>query len=502
MLAGMAVASRFLGFARNALLAAHFGAGDIVDAYYAAFRIPDLVFNILVVGALSAGFIPVFTQYFYRNPKEAWRLANDLMTILTVILTVGAVILIFLAPRIIPLIVPGFEGEKLNLTIFFSRIMFLQPIFLGLSSVFGGVLQSFKKFLSYSLAPVFYNIGIIVGIIVLVPIFGLAGLAWGVVLGAFLHWMVQVPAGIASGFRYKFIFDFGLTGIKKLAALMVPRTLSLIVAQINFLVITIIASTFQEGSIAVFNFANDLQYLPIGVFAVSFAVAAFPELSSRGAQDDKRKLIEAFSGTARKILFFLIPLSLLMIVLRVQIVRIALGYGRFNWEDTVLTIETLMFFAIGIAVHGLAPLLVRVFFALHNTVIPLAAGIITVIVNIILALVLSRFLGVGGLALAFSLASFVEAGILFLLLKSKLGEIGGKIILSGVAKFTAASLLAALTSWLILRGTDVLIDTHMVFGILTQGLLSGIAGIAVYVLLTFLFRCREAYILKRLVFGK
>lgn len=502
VLAIAAVASRFLGFARNAFLAGYFGAGDTVDAYYAAFRIPDLVFNILVLGALSAGFIPIFTKYLHKNSDEAWKLANDIINILTVFLIAIAVILFFVAPIIVPLIVPGFSGDKLDLTIQLSRIMFLQPIFLGLSAIFGGILQSFKRFLAYSLAPIFYNLGIISGILFFVPLIGLSGLAWGVVLGAFLHWVVQVPAGITSGFRYKFIFNFKAPGLKKILALMVPRTLSLLVLQINLLVITIIASTLRDGSIAVFNFANDLQYLPIGVFAVSFAVAAFPTLSSLHAKENEEKFISVLARTLRKILFFLIPISILVVVLRAQIVRVTLGYGNFGWEDTIFTIRTLSFFAIGIAAHGLAPILVRAFFALHNTIIPLIAGIVTVVVNVIFAFILSKFMGVSGLALAFSIASFIEAGFLLAALKVKLGHIGGKVILNGIVKFLGASLLAALVSWLSLRLADLFVDTHTIFGILSQGILAGIIGVAVYFFFTFLFGCKEVYMLKKMVLNK
>ncbi|MEK7627785.1 MAG: murein biosynthesis integral membrane protein MurJ [Patescibacteria group bacterium] len=502
ILAVAAIISRFLGFARNSLLANYFGAGDVVDAYYASFQIPDFIFNTIVIGALSAGFIPIFTQYIHKDNDEAWKFANNLLNILTIFLGGISLILFFAAPWVVRLIVPGFSDEKLELAISLSRIMFLQPIFLGLSAVFGGILQSFKKFFIYSLAPLFYNAGIIFGIIVLTPLFGLSGLAWGVVLGAFLHWIIQVPATFSSGFRYKFIFDFGSRGIKNIAVLMAPRTLSLIVLQINFLVVAIIASTLEEGSLAVFNFANDIQYLPIGIFAISLAIAAFPDLSYLKEREENGEFIAFFAKIVRKILFFLIPFSFLIFILRAQIVRIVLGYGRFDWNDTIATIDALAFFAFGIVAQGLVPLLVRVFFALHNTKIPLVAGAIAVFSNIILAVFFSGLWGVGGLALAFSISAWIEVFIFGIMLKIKLGNIGGKSILRGAVSFASASICAAVVSYFSLRLVAIFIDTHTVAGIFTQGAAAGVAGLIVYAMFALLFKCEEMYVIKELILNK
>ena len=502
ILAIAAIISRFLGFARNALLANYFGAGDIVDAYYASFQIPDFIFNTIVVGALSAGFIPIFTQYLHKDKDEAWKFANNLLNILAVFLGGVSLILFFAAPWVVRLIVPGFSGEKLELAIGLSRIMFLQPVFLGLSAVFGGILQSFKKFFIYSLAPLFYNLGIIFGIMVLAPFIGLSGLAWGVVLGAFLHWIIQVPAAFSSGFKYRFIFDFGSRGIKNIAILMVPRTLSLMVLQVNFLVIAIIASALEEGSLAVFNFANDIQYLPIGVFAISLAIAAFPNLSSLKVEEKNGEFIETFAKTVRKILFFLIPSCFLIFILRAQIVRIILGYGKFDWNDTVAVIDALAFFAFGIVAHGLVPLLVRVFFALRNTKVPLIASAIAVFSNLILAVSFSRLWGTAGLALALSISAWIEVLALTIILKIKLGRINGKIILRGAISFISASFCAAAVSYFMLRFMDIFVDTRTVVGIFAQGAAAGMAGLAVYAMFVFLFRCEEIYVIKELILNR
>ncbi|MBU4375706.1 murein biosynthesis integral membrane protein MurJ, partial [Patescibacteria group bacterium] len=299
--------SRLLGIFRDRILGGEFGLGDTLDIYYAAFRIPDLIFNLLVLGALSAGFIPIFTSLIKergRN-KEAWKLASNILNVLGISLIILSAIGAVFAPYLMKLVAPGFSPEKQALTAGLTRIMFLSPIFLGISSVLGGILQSFKRFFIYSLAPIMYNIGIIIGTLYFAPLWGIYGLAWGVALGALMHMMIQVPAAVSLGFKYILRVDFKNKETGKIGIMMIPRTMSLAISQINLLVITAVASTLSAGSLAVFNFANNLQSFPVGIFGISFAIAAFPTLSALSF--DKKKLIKNFSNTFRQILFFIIP---------------------------------------------------------------------------------------------------------------------------------------------------------------------------------------------------
>ncbi|MEI6596644.1 MAG: lipid II flippase MurJ, partial [bacterium] len=238
LVGGSSLISRLLGIFRDRILAGQFGAGDTLDIYYAAFRIPDLIFNLLVLGALSAGFIPIFTglikepveklrSLFSADHKEAWQLASSILNILGFGLLVLCGLGVIFAPQIMRFITPGFSQEKMDLTVSLSRIMFLSPIFLGISSVFGGILQSFKRFFVYSMSPIFYNIGIIIGALYFVPLWGIYGLAWGVVLGAAAHMAVQIPALAQLGFKYKFKFDIYNSNVKKIWLMMIPRTMSL-----------------------------------------------------------------------------------------------------------------------------------------------------------------------------------------------------------------------------------------------------------------------------------
>ena len=294
------LASRLLGVVRDRILAGEFGAGTTLDIYYAAFRIPDLVYNLIVLGALSAGFIPIFTSLIkdykcvkakdcngQENNNEAWSLANNILNILLFGLVVLSLIGIIFAPALTRLIAPGFSADEQALTAALTRVMFMSPLFLGISGIIGGILQSFKRFLVYSLAPVLYNIGIIIGAIYFVPIWGIYGLAWGVILGAFLHMAIQLPTVYQLGFRYSLRINWRDADTWKMGRMMVPRTLSLAVSQINLVVITVLASNLSAGSLTVFNLANNLQSFPIGIFGVSFAIAAFPSLAEAAFNKEK-----------------------------------------------------------------------------------------------------------------------------------------------------------------------------------------------------------------------
>lgn len=505
--------SRFLGIFRDSILAGEFGAGDTLDIYYAAFRIPDLVFNLLVLGALSAGFIPIFTNLLksplekvkdvfvknFNSPnplyqggfKEAWELTNNVLNILGLSLIVLAGIGIIFAPFIMKLIAPGFSAEKQILTVGLSRVMFLSPIFLGISSVFGGVLQSFKRFFVYSLAPILYNIGIIIGALFFVPIWGIYGLAWGVVLGSFFHMIIQLPMVRELGFKYKFLFDYKNKNARKIGRMMIPRTLSLAIVQINLLVITVIASTLKSGSLTVFNFANNLQYFPIGIFGISFAVAVFPALSA--AAFDKKKLVENFSLAFRQILFFIVPSTVLLLTLRAQIIRVILGKGQFGWEDTILTIDTLGFFAISLFAQATIPLLVRVFYARHDSRRPFYIGLVAAIVNVFFSLWFARGMGIAGLALAFSTANIINFVVLWVVLRVEIGNMDEIKILYSTVKFSIAALACGMAVQAMKLVVWPFIDMTKTLGVLAQGAVAGVSGLIIYLLVAWILRSEELF---------
>jgi putative peptidoglycan lipid II flippase len=477
------IASRILGLLRDRILASHFGAGDTLDIYYAAFRIPDLIYNLLILGALSAAFIPVFTGLIANEKKEeAWKLASGMLKLsVGAIVLIAAVFFIFAHP-VAKIIAPGFSVDKVSATAFFTRIMFLSPLFLGISAIFGGILVSFKKFLIYSLAPIMYNLGIIVGAIFFVPMIGVAGLAWGVVLGAFLHMLIQVPAGIDSGFRSacslkNTFFD---KNIRRVLKLMIPRTMGLAVSQINLLVITFFASLLASGSLAIFNFANNIQSVPLGIFGVSFAIAVFPHLSHSHAEGKSEIFAKNFGKTFKRILFFVVPISIFLIILRAQFVRVFLGGGAFDWEDTILTFNVMAIMSASLFAQSLVPLLARAFYAMHDTKTPFYIAIVSELINIVLVLLLIGKVKIMSLAIAFSVASIFNMALLTWRLLCKSPSIADQIKFLSIIKIFIASAIAAGAIQVAKIITDKVVDIDVFLGIFTQLAISGIIGAFIY----------------------
>lgn len=498
ILAAASLISRLLGLVRDRVLAHYFGAGEIIDAYQAAFKIPDLLYNLSLLGALSIGFIPIFTKLYLKargKQKEAWNFLNNTFNLLSVVLMAAALILGLLMPALAGLVAPGFSGEKRNLTILLARIMLFSPLLLGLSAVAGGVFQSLKNFLIYSLSPLFYNLGIILGVLFLVPCFGPAGLAWGVVLGAFLHLIVQAPFLLKTGWRWRPLFDWRDQNLWKMIRLVIPRAFGLAALQINMLAITALASTLTAGSVAIFNYAYNLQSFPLGIIGVSFAVAAFPTFAALAARNKKEELARVLAQTTRQTLFFIIPLSVLFLMLRAQIVRVALGSGAFDWAATVQTADTLAFFALSLFAQSLSALLARAFYALEDTKTPLLIGLATVIINIAAGWWLTKDkFGVEGLALSFSLASVLNTALFWILLRRRLGSLKEETILPAFYKMSIAALIMGLG----IQGLKNLIapavnmDTFL--GVFSQGLLAGLGGLLIYVLIGLSLKSHEMII--------
>jgi putative peptidoglycan lipid II flippase len=417
--------------------------------------------------------------------------ANGVLNILIIALALICLALALLAPWIIPILTPGFSGQTLALTVTLSQIIFISPFFLGLSALFGGILQTHKNFILYSLAPIFYNLGIIFGALFLVDWFGLVGLAIGVILGAFLHMAVQIPGAFYLGWRYQLILPWKDRYIKKIGRMMVPRVMSLAVNNINLIFITAIASTLAAGSIAVFNLANNLQYFPIGIIGFSFAIAAFPTISEFAAKNSWDKFKKAFSNTVRDILFFIVPASILFLLLRAQIVRVVLGSGEFSWGDTILTADALAFFALSLFAQALLPLLVRMFFAIKNTTVPFVAATLSVIANVFLSLWLINPLGVAGLALAFSVSSIFNLILLWVVLRLRVGYLYELPIIRSLYKIS----LAAMAMGLVVQGSKYIIEPFLnmqtFLGIFSQGLFAGGLGLVVYCLICLILRSPE-----------
>ena len=377
--------SAILGLIRDRLLVGHFGAGLELDVYFAAFRIPDFVYNILILGGLIVAFLPLFAEYSSGKKEEVWQMSNYVLNAFLIFLISISFVFFVLTPWLVRWIFPGFGPEHYKLAVPLIRLLFLSPIFFGVSNLLSGVLQYFQRFFVYSLTPILYNLGIIFGILFLAPRFGIFGVGMGVVFGAFLHMAIQIPTALNCGFHYKFLLDFKYPALKRIFKLMVPRVFGVAAQQINLIVIYAIASTITSGSIAIFSISNNFQSLPVGIIGASFAVAIFPSLSRLFAENQKKEFLENFSSIFRQILFFIIPVSILIFLLRNPIIEIIYRTGKFGLTDVQLTSACLGIFALSIFAQSLIPLLARAFFSLQDTKTPTLITFWAVFLNIILA---------------------------------------------------------------------------------------------------------------------
>jgi putative peptidoglycan lipid II flippase len=517
--------SRVLGVLRNGLLSWRFGAGETTDIYLAAFRIPDFLYGILIMGGIAVVFLPVFSEMFQKNEKQAWQFVSNLLNVLVVSLIIFSALAFLFASFLVDIIAPGFSIEQKEITADLTRLMLLSPILLGLSSVFSGMLQYFGKFLAYSFAPVLYNVGIIIGIIFLVPVFGIWGLGLGVVGGAALHFVVQIPAAITSGFRWQPFFSWNDDALRKVRRLAFPRTIAAAAFHINFIVMTAFASLISVGSITIFNYANDVQQFSIGLIGGSFAIAAFPALSRFFAEKDTEQFQKAFGITFRQILFLVAPVTVFTFLLRAQIVRLIYGAGDlFTWNDTRLTAAALGIFAFGILVQAFIPFLTRAFFSLQNTKTPAIISVASIALNIGLAIVLldvlakqnivSQFLiaalklegiediRILALPLALVLSGVFQAKLLSILLRKYVANIFHRALYVSVAKTIAASAALAAAAYAILQiygGVFELTTYKEVFG---QFILASIGGALAYITTSFLIRSPEMFSFWRMIKAK
>ncbi|MCL5410426.1 MAG: murein biosynthesis integral membrane protein MurJ [Patescibacteria group bacterium] len=495
--------SNILGLLRDRFLAKNISTYNL-DIYYASFRIPDLIFNLLILGAISSAFIPIFSEFIAKKKeKEGFDVTNNLLNTALLFTIISAVILYIFMPFLIPLIVPKFDAVRLQQTIKLSRLMMITPIFFSISYILGGVLNSFKRFLSYSLAPLVYNLSIIFGAAVLAPKYGMIAVVYSVIAGSFLHLLIQLPSAIKLGFRYKFIFNFKEKAFRRIIALMIPRTIGMSANQLLLIVYTAIASSLAIGSISAFSLSNNMQTMPTVVFGTSFATAVFPTLTAKIANNDNEGFAFYLDRSMRAIAFLLIPSSIIFILLRAQIVRLILGSGKFNWNDTRMTAMALGLFSISLLAQGITPLLAKAFYALKNTKTPMYISIITVIVSIILAYPLANLFGVAGLAFAFSIGSFVNAIILFISLSRAYPGGWHITMIYSYAKITLISVVMGFFVWATAHLMADVVDMTRFHGVLTQTMVASCVGVLTYWGLSHLFGCDELkWVLTRKINGK
>jgi putative peptidoglycan lipid II flippase len=475
------VVSRALGLMREMVISHQFGTGGDLDAYLAAFRIPDILFQVVAGGALASAFIPTFASSWAQDDENgAWRLASSIINLVLAVTTGLAILAAVLAPWLVrTVIAPGFGPARQALTANLMRLMLLTPVIFGVSGVLMGILNARQHFLLPALAPILYNLGIIAGAIFLAPAMGVYGLAVGVVAGALGHLLVQIPGLVRYGMRYTATFGLRDAGVHEVGRLMLPRMVGLAAVQLNFLVNTILASSLVPGSLAALNYAWLLMLLPQGVFAQAVATAAFPTFSAQAASDQQGEMRSTLAATLRAVLYLALPAAVGLIVLREPLVEIIFQRGEFTALSTQRVAWALGFFTLGLPAHSVVEITVRAFYALHDTRTPVAVGIGAMGLNIVLSLLFIQvfqrmgWMGTGGLALSNSLATTVEMIVLLGILRRRLEglegrQMAGSLARTGFAALVMGGVSGALAS--LLAGSPVL---------LTAGV-AVVAGAAVY----------------------
>lgn len=496
--------SAVLGLLRNRLLIGRFfGTAALqsqLDAYWVAFRLPELAFQLLVIGSISAAFIPVYSKYREKNAKEARLVANSIMNLVLIVFVAMSLVIFVFAEQFNQLITSAnFSNSQVLLAANLSRVMLLAQFFFGISNFMTGIIQSNRRFLVPALAPLAYNLGIILGIIFLTPIFGIYGPAIGVVAGAVLHMLVQIPLARQLGFSYKPIIAFKHRGVREMVRLMPPRILTISINQLELFASVYFATALSAGSLTIINLAQQLMSAPNRIFSVPLGQASLPFLSKQVATDAMKEFKQTFASTMRHIMFLAMPASMLLLILRIPLVRIAYGSSVFPWSATLLTGKAVAILSLALFAQGGIHLLVRAFYALHNTLQPFIVALIAVCVNIGLSYlgVFVYSAGILGLASALAVSTFVHFTLLMVLMNRYVPGLFIKELFLPILKIVLASGIMAVFLWMPMKLLDQFVfDTTRTIPLILLTLIVSVIGSGVYLLLARILKISEysAYI--------
>ena len=506
------VLSRILGLVRDRLLASTFGPSVELDIYFASFKIPDLIYSVVLAGGVLVSLLPLFSDYFKKNKEDGFRLINSIINAFLVILILISFVFFLFTPQIVTFILPGLDMNYLNQAVNSMRMIFLAVFFFGLSSIFSTVLNYFNRFVAYSIAPIFYNLSIILGIVFLAPSLGNMGPAIGVLVGSFLHFLIQFMGSLSYGYKYK--FDFYFKDILSFFKLLFPRIISASASQVNLLVITALASTISVGAISFFSLADNLRFLPLGLIGISYATAIFPHLSKSVVEKDTTLFKKNLKKVFQDILYLAIPVSILTFLMRDLIVSIILKTGEFSTYAVSATAACLGIFALSLVFQCLEPTILRAFFSLKDAKTPAIISIFFLIINFILSFsfiemirnntsfnnFISDLFNLGnsdcplliGLVLAYNISLIVDFFLLAFFLKRKIGSFDLKEFFNYVLKLLASCLPLIAIALVIMNffKVETLFPSLIEFTIIT------LTSFLIYFLFTLLFKVEGAEIIK------
>lgn len=487
------LAANFLGLLKLRVYAMLFqGASSNLGLFLASDRIPNFVFNILAIGALSTSFIPVFSRNLGLGRKEkTFEMASSLFNLSFLVFAAAGLLFFIFSGPIMSIFSWGSDLtlSEVNLLNESSKILFLAQIFFLFSAFSSGILQSFGRFTVIGISPVVFNFVVIIFTIILAPRFGIIGASWATVLGSLAHFLVQLPALFSSGFIYRPLINLKDKMLREIGVLFLPRTLSLVIDQLTALFLTSFSLGLSGASVVIFSFAQRLELIPVALFGAAFSQASFAKLS-QSAELDRDEFLKTFRQTFHYLSFLILPSAVFLIVLRVPLVRIFFGSRSFDWPATLLTAQTLALFALGIFFQAHSGFFTRVFFSLKNTRIPLISSFISLLFGLIMALIFLRifYFGVWGLALAASLTDLADFLILYFCMVKKFPEIKSADFMKPVFLMGLASLLAGTFSYFLVRELDLkfsFFDTHYFVNLLSLTLMSILAGGSAYLLISY-----------------
>lgn len=515
LLGGFAFLSQLLGLVRDRALASIIGPGPTLDIYYAAFRIPDFLYISIASLASVTVLLPFLMDKIKGEDGEnkARNFLSNIFSAYMIFMFLISLAVAILMPYIAKYVAPGFSDSQMLSLVTTSRIMLLSPIFIGLSNLIGSVTQLFRKFFIFSLSPIFYNLGILFGIIFLFPKFGVYGLAFGVILGAIFHLLIQMPVVISHGLFPKINLQINWKEILQVMKLSLPRTLALSCNSLAFIVLIAMASTLKEGSISLFTFSFNLQSVPVGIIGISYSVAAFPILVKSFLMKDMDKFTHHIIGAAKQIIFWTLPIITLIMVLRAQIVRVILGTNTFTWADTRLTAAAVALFIVSLASQSLVLLFVRGYYAAAKTKKPLIVNMFSSFMVIIFAfIILSIFRNYPGtlkilesilrvenvqgtrmlaLPLAYAMGSLLNFFLIWILFKKDFIKKGQSMLYKTFFESFLGSITMGLFAYISLSFWSKVLNMETFLGIFLQGLFSGIIGIIFGIIVLYIFKNKE-----------
>ncbi|MES3030810.1 MAG: murein biosynthesis integral membrane protein MurJ [Patescibacteria group bacterium] len=513
LLAFFALLSQILALVRDKILAYNFGAGHVLDIYYAAFRIPDLIFVSIASVVSASVLVPFFLDKFHNDSDQGRRFVDSVFSAFFLAIILASALAYFLIPTLISVFLPGFANDPaLPTLIASSRILLLSPIFLGFSNFLSSITQMHKRFLVYALSPVVYNIGIIIGIVFLYPVMGFYGLIWGVVIGACLHMGIQVPFIVSKNTFPRLHLNFRWADIRRVVMISLPRTLTLSSNQLASFFLVALASLMSGGSISIFNLAFNLQSVPLSIVGVSYSSAVFPTLSKFFVEKNRKEFLEQMIDSARHIIFWSVPMVVLFIVLRAQIVRTIYGAGNFDWADTRLTAAALAIFIISVIGQSLTLLFVRAHYAEGKTKKPLIINIISGVMIIALGYILTKafymfpvfayfleeLLKVGGqpgtsvlvLPLAYSIGVLFNTYFLWHMFELDYRGFT-KTVMTTLFQSFAASIIMGYVTFISLRFFNIFFPLTKAWNVFFQGFFAGAVGIIACIIILIILKNRE-----------